>query len=174
MSQGQPPSQVTTSLPQVPFSSQQQQPPMNKMNMDKRERPGRQQVYQSDKAPPAPFPGAHVVPQHPQQSTQSQAPPHVPMHQSSVEGSSQMLSSKEQQQHRKVPTPRGREEQHSELRQFASDFKLADQQTTQEVQQQQSTLGRKPHPQETHLSQVPPMVRYSLNTMIKKWKDESR
>lgn len=161
VSQNQPPSQVTPSHPQVSFSSHQQ-PPMNKIGLEKRERPGRQQVYTSDKAPPAPFTTAHVV-SHQQQSPQSQPPPHstIQQQQNTMEGPAptQMLPPKEQREHRKVPTSRIRED---DFRQFSSDFKLADSVSrgAEESQQPPPPLGRKQqHQQETHVSSVSSMVR---------------
>jgi len=68
--QNQSQSQITPSMPQVSFPPQQQTPP-NKINTtEKRERPGRQQVYQADKAPPAPFPQSNVASSHQQQQQQ--------------------------------------------------------------------------------------------------------
>lgn len=82
--QNQPQSQVTPSIPQVGFPSQQQQTPSNKINTEKRERPGRQQVYQADKAPPAPFPQSNAASLHQQQSSHQQ---HTSLpQQNSVEG----------------------------------------------------------------------------------------
>lgn len=78
--QGQPPS-----MPQVGFSPQQQQTPSNKINTEKRERPGRQQVYQTDKAPPAPFPQSNVASSHQQQQSSHQQHTSLPQ-QNSVEG----------------------------------------------------------------------------------------
>lgn len=84
--QNQPQSQVTPSMPQVGFpSQQQQQTPSNKINTEKRERPGRQQVYQADKAPPAPFPQSNAASLHQQQQSSHQQHTSLPQ-QNSVEG----------------------------------------------------------------------------------------
>lgn len=145
MQQTQPQSQTATSLPQVGFPPQQQQAPSAKIVTDKRERPGRQQVYQADKAPPAPFPQSNVTSSHQQQSHQQHG---SLQQQNSVEGQRcEIVAHKSD--HRKVPTPRGREEQHSDLRQFAADFKLADssaQDTPPVTRKQQHQHQQDPHP----------------------------
>lgn len=83
MQQTQQQSQATP-IPQVSFPSQSRQTSSSKMNTEKRERPGRQQVYQADKAPPAPFPQANVTTSHQQQQSSHQ---HVQLQQqNSVEG----------------------------------------------------------------------------------------
>ncbi|KYN03542.1 Ataxin-2 like protein [Cyphomyrmex costatus] len=136
--------QVTPSMPQVSFPPQQTPP--NKINTEKRERPGRQQVYQADKAPPAPFPQSNVASSQQQQQQQQQSTQHTSLtQQNSVEG--QIVIHKSD--HRKVPTPRGREEQHSELRQFATEFKLAESQGSSDTPQ----ISRKQqhqHQQDVH------------------------
>ncbi|XP_011631659.1 ataxin-2 homolog, partial [Pogonomyrmex barbatus] len=146
--------QVTPSITQVGFSPQsslqqqhspqqpQQQTPPNKINTEKRERPGRQQVYQVDKAPPAPFSQSNVATSHQQQQSSHQQ--HTSMsQQNSVEG--QIVIHKSD--HRKVPTSRGREEQHSELRQFAAEFKLSESQGPPDTSQ----ISRKhQHQQDVH------------------------
>ncbi|XP_078048730.1 uncharacterized protein LOC144476047 isoform X2 [Augochlora pura] len=135
-------SQSTPSVPQVSFPTQQQTS-SSKINTEKRERPGRQQVYQADKAPPAPFPQANVATSHQQQSSHQQ---HVQLQQqNSVEGQRcEIVSHKPD--HRKVPTPRSRDEQHSELRQFATDFKLTDSQS----QDTPSVTRKQQHQQDSH------------------------
>lgn len=84
-------------MPQVGFPPQQQQSSSNKLNTDKRERPGRQQVYQADKAPPAPFSQSNAASSHQQQQSSHQQHTCLPQ-QSSVEG--QMVIHKSD--HRKV------------------------------------------------------------------------
>ncbi|KAL0122426.1 hypothetical protein PUN28_007270 [Cardiocondyla obscurior] len=145
--QNQSQTQVTPSMAQVNFPSQQQTPP-SKLNTEKRERPGRQQVYQADKAPPAPFPPPNVAPSHQQQQQQSSQTVHQQhtslTQQNSVEG--QIVIHKSD--HRKVPTPRERE-QHSDmsLRQFAAEFKIAESQGSPDTPQ----ISRKQqHQQEVH------------------------
>lgn len=92
--QNQSQSQVTSSIPQVSFSQQQQI--SSKINTEKRERPGRQQIYQTDKAPPAPFSQSNVASSHQQSSHQQQ---HISLsQQNSVE--SQIVIHKSD--HRKV------------------------------------------------------------------------
>ncbi|XP_011874800.1 PREDICTED: ataxin-2 homolog isoform X3 [Vollenhovia emeryi] len=118
--QNQSQSQVTPSMAQVNFPPQQQTPP-SKINTEKRERPGRQQVYQADKAPPAPFPQSNVASSHHQQQSSHQQHTSLPQ-QNSVEGQIVIHKSDHRKFHFKVPTPRGREEQ--ELRQFSTTFKL--------------------------------------------------
>lgn len=83
--QSQPQSQATPSVPQVSFSPQQQQTSSSKINTEKRERPGRQQVYQADKAPPAPFPQTNVTTPHQQQQSSHQQHGQL-QQQNSVEG----------------------------------------------------------------------------------------
>lgn len=153
-------------MPQAAFppqsQQQHQQAPMNKINIEKRERQGRQQVYQSDKAPPAPFSGAHAPPVHHQQQ-QSQASHNI---QNVMEITPRCEMLPQRTEHRKIPTPRSREEQHTELRQFASDFKLAEpslQETppaprkhNQQESHTASTLP--PHHQQSHLQPHQPSI----------------
>ncbi|XP_003701477.2 uncharacterized protein LOC100882876 isoform X1 [Megachile rotundata] len=155
MQQTQSQSPATPSVPQVAFPPQQQQVASSKINTEKRERPGRQQVYQADKAPPAPFPQTNITTSHQQQQQQQQQqqPSHQQhnqlQQQNSVEGQRcEIVTHKSD--HRKVPTPRSREDQHSELRQFASDFKLAETPTqeTQSVTRKQQHQ----HQQDSHSS----------------------
>lgn len=147
----QPQHQHGSTMSQVAFAPQQPPPP-NKLNLEKRERPGRQQGYQSDKAPPAPFP--QTATSHQQQQQQQQQSPHTPhtpiQQQNSLEGQrSDLLTSKSD--HRKIPTPRTRDEQHAELRQFSSDFKLSDQQTqeTQSIPRKQQQSHQDTHTQQS-------------------------
>ncbi|XP_043253008.1 ataxin-2-like protein isoform X1 [Colletes gigas] len=138
-------SQAAPSIPQVNFPPPQQQSSSNKISTEKRERPGRQQVYQADKAPPAPFPQTNVTTSHQQSSHQQHS---QLQQQTSVEGQRcEIVSHKSD--HRKVPTPRSREEQHSELRQFATDFKLTD---TQAQDAPPVTRKQHQHPQDSHSS----------------------
>ncbi|XP_063981294.1 ataxin-2 homolog isoform X2 [Diachasmimorpha longicaudata] len=143
--------------PQPSQPSQSQQPPPSKLSVDKRERPGRQQLYQVDKAPPAPFPQSNAVP-----SSHQQGPPPHPPHTSHASHGSHMPHTPLQQQnsldnqrgelltpkpdHRKISTPRGRDESH-ELRQFSSDFKLADtnSQDTPLMSRKQQIHHQEPH-----------------------------
>ncbi|XP_015115803.1 ataxin-2 isoform X2 [Diachasma alloeum] len=149
--------------PQSSQPSQSQQPPPNKLNVDKRERPGRQQLYQVDKAPPAPFPPSNTVPSPHQQGPSPHPPhashpphgphmPHTPLQQqNSLENQrGELLTPKPD--HRKISTPRGRDEPH-ELRQFSSDFKLADSNS-----QDTPIMSRKQqiHHQEAHTPQTIP------------------
>ncbi|XP_012251594.2 ataxin-2 homolog [Athalia rosae] len=138
--------QVVPPIPQQVAFSQQQQPP-NKMNAEKRDRPGRQQVYQADKAPPAPFPQSNIALSH-QQQQQPQHPQHSPLQQQNSVESQRCEIPPPKSEHRKVPTPRGREEQHSELRQFATEFKL-----TEPPAQEPPPISRKQHQQEPILQQ---------------------
>ncbi|XP_029169276.1 ataxin-2 homolog isoform X2 [Nylanderia fulva] len=153
--QNQPQSQVAPAMAQVSFPpQQQQQTPSNKLNTEKRERPGRQQVYQADKAPPAPFPQSNAASSHQQQQTSHQQHASLPQ-QNSVDG--QVIHKSD---HRKVPTPRGRDEQHSELRQFAAEFKLGDSPDTSQISRKQqhqhqqdvhsATPMNQPHHQASH------------------------
>ncbi|XP_014469894.1 PREDICTED: ataxin-2-like protein [Dinoponera quadriceps] len=153
--QAQPPS-----MPQVGFPPQQQQTPSSKINTEKRERPGRQQVYQADKAPPAPFPQSNVASSHQQQQSSHQQ--HTSQ-QNSVEGQRcEIVTHKSD--HRKVSTPRGRDEQHSELRQFATEFKLAESQgppdtpqiSRKQQHQQEVHSATQTHHQHTSPQQQPP------------------
>lgn len=95
--------QMAPNMHQGVYSGQQmQQPPPNKIVSEKRERPGRQQMYhQVDKTPPAPFSQANVASSHHQQQ---QPPPavHQPVQQqNSVEGQRcEMMPPKPE--HRKV------------------------------------------------------------------------
>ena len=109
--------------------------------MEKRERPERQRTYQPDKVPPAPFPGAHVTSIHHPQQVQQTPPLTV---QNTIE-TSPRCEMPPKSEHRKIPTPRAREEQHSELRQFATDFKLAE-----SSNQDTPLLSRKQHQQDHH------------------------
>lgn len=87
MQQTPPQSQAAPAVPQVAFQPQQQQVPSSKINTEKRERPGRQQVYQADKAPPAPFPQTNVTSSHQQQQQQPSHQQHNQLQQqNSVEG----------------------------------------------------------------------------------------
>ncbi|XP_034938080.1 ataxin-2 homolog [Chelonus insularis] len=156
----QPQPQHGSTIPQVTFIPQQQPPPPNKLNLDKRERLGRQQGYQADKAPPAPFP--QTTASHQQQS--SPHTPHTPLQQqNSIENQrSDLLTPKTE--HRKIPTPRSREEQHAELRQFSTDFKLAESSNQeppsmprkQQQQQQQQPQQQPHHHQDAHTPQTMP------------------
>ncbi|XP_066583494.1 ataxin-2 homolog isoform X2 [Prorops nasuta] len=156
-----------TPMPQVAYPAQQL-PPNKMANNDKRERPARQ-MYQNDKAPPAPFSQQNLVSTH--QSSQASHQPHPPLQQQSSLESQRCETLPHKPEHRKVPVPRGREEQHSELRQFASDFKLAEaspQETppvTRKQQQQQhqqdshlvqSQITQSHHPPPTHQHTAPP------------------
>lgn len=117
-------SQTTSSIPQISFSQQQQssQQQQNNVNNEKRERPGRQ-VHQSDKAPPAPFPQANIA-SHQQQQMQHSTHPPI-QQQNSIEAQRcEIIPPKTE--HRKITTPRGRDEHHADLQQFSRDFKLSE------------------------------------------------
>ncbi|XP_043483691.1 ataxin-2 homolog isoform X1 [Leptopilina heterotoma] len=115
----------TSSIPQIAFSQQQQQSSQqqqNNVNNEKRERPGRQ-VHQSDKAPPAPFPQANIA-SHQQQQMQHSSHPPI-QQQNSIEAQRcEIIPPKTE--HRKITTPRGRDEHHADLAQFSRDFKLSE------------------------------------------------
>ncbi|XP_011172167.2 ataxin-2 homolog isoform X3 [Solenopsis invicta] len=146
--QNQSQSQVNPSISQISFPSSQQTPP-NKINAEKRERPGRQQVYQADKAPPAPFSQSNVASSHQQQQSSHQQ--HTSLtQQNSVEGQIVIHKSDHRKFYFKVPTPRGREEQHSELRQFATEFKLAESQGLPPDTPQISRKQQHQHQQDIH------------------------
>ncbi|XP_033210235.1 ataxin-2-like protein isoform X2 [Belonocnema kinseyi] len=137
-------SQNASSIPQVPFSPQQQQ--QNNVN-EKRERPGRQQGHQVDKVPPAPFPQANMASSH----QQTQHTPHAPIQQqNSIEGQRCDIMPPKSD-HRKMPTPRGREEHHAELAQFSRDFIL-----NETSAQETPPISRKHQQQhqDTHSAQV--------------------
>lgn len=142
---------------QVGFSSQQTQPPpANKLSLDKRERPGRQ-VYQSDKLPPAPFSQSNVITSHQQQQQHHQQQQQSSSSHASNVSLQQQTSLDNQRgelmipktEHRKIQQSRGRDEQHTELRQFATEFKL-----TETSNQEPPTISRKQHHSEHNTPQA--------------------